>query len=768
MRAAVRLLVSDEVFAAPSEEGLAKLRLKHPPATVDPCTLPVPQPDSCLSVVEADVRKAIMSFPAGSSAGPDGLRPQHLKDLISCQEKGPDLLTALTGFVNMVLSGRCPEEVAPFFFGGRLIALEKKSGGIRPIAVGMTLRRLVSKCGSAFGVERMRSSLSPLQLGVGTPGGCEAAVHSARRYLQSMPAGHVMVKLDFANAFNSLHRRDMLLAVSHRLPELYSYSFSAYARPSVLFYGPYHLMSNEGPQQGDPIGPLLFCSTIKPLLESMVSELPLGYLDDLTLGGEQSVVAKDVERVAEVGQAMGLTLNINKCELMTEPGTVIQDPVLKSFKRIQVNEATLLGAPLTQGPALDQAWTERCDDLAKAVDRLQLIASQDALILLRASFSAPRVLHLLRCSPSVGHTALDKFDMLLRTALGQLTNCDLSDTEWLQATLPVRDGGLGVRRVSMLALPAFLASAASTSFLQNEILSDCAGLPDDPLVDSYTVTWSASFGAPPVGSASHKQAVWDRPGIVAIKDKLQTALTDPHLKASFLAATAPHSGDWLNALPIASCGLRMDDESVRVSVALRLGLSVCVPHTCPCGKDVDARGQHAFVCKHAPGRIQRHHALNDVIARSFASAGIPISKEPSGIYCDSVKRPDGITLVPWHSGRAMAWDVTVATTLADSYLQASSGTAAAAAEAAASRKEAKYADLPASYSFQPIAVEMLGPINESAIGFLRELGRRISAKVQDERHISFLFQRLSVTVQRFNSIILHDSFSPCSDLWPYE
>jgi len=78
-------------------------------------------------------------------------------------------------------------------------------------------------------------------------------------------------------------------------------------------------------------------------------------------------------------------------------------------------------------------------------------------------------------------------------ALCYLTNCDLSDTEWLQATLPVGDGGLGVRRVSMLALPAFLASAAGTSLLQHEILSDCAGLPDDPLVDSYTATWSASF-----------------------------------------------------------------------------------------------------------------------------------------------------------------------------------------------------------------------------------------------------------------------------------
>ena len=42
--------------------------------------------------------------------------------------------------------------------------------------------------------------------------------------------------------------------------------------------------------------------------------------------------------------------------------------------------------------------------------------------------------------------------------------------------------------------------------------------------------------------------------------------------ASFLAATARHSGDWLFALPIASCGLKLDDEAVRVAVGLRLGL----------------------------------------------------------------------------------------------------------------------------------------------------------------------------------------------------
>jgi len=49
-------------------------------------------------------------------------------------------------------------------------------------------------------------------------------------------------------------------------------------------------------------------------------------------------------------------------------------------------------------------------------------------------------------------------------------------------------------------------------------------------------------------------------------------------RAAFKAVRFPHGGDWLFALPIASCRLRLDDEEVRVAVALRLGLPVCVPH----------------------------------------------------------------------------------------------------------------------------------------------------------------------------------------------
>jgi len=65
----------------------------------------------------------------------------------------------------------------------------------------------------------------------------------------------------------------------------------------------------------------------------------------------------------------------------------------------------------------------------------------------------------------------------------------------------------------------------------------------------------------------------------------------------------------------------------------------------------------------------------------------------------------------------------------------------------------KYSDLPAPFSFQPIAVETLRPISESAIDFLRELGCRISSKFQEERRTAYLFQRLSVTVQHQRLLI---------------
>ena len=70
---------------------------------------------------------------------------------------------------------------------------------------------------------------------------------------------------------------------------------------------------------------------------------------------------------------------------------------------------------------------------ASPINNNNSVGSQDALILLRASFSAPRVQYLMRYSPSDNNHALQKFDNLLRVALTNITNSSLSDTQWLQA-----------------------------------------------------------------------------------------------------------------------------------------------------------------------------------------------------------------------------------------------------------------------------------------------------------------------------------------------
>ena len=49
-----------------------------------------------------------------------------------------------------------------------------------------------------------------------------------------------------------------------------------------------------------------------------------------------------------------------------------------------------------------------------------------------------------------------------------------------------------------------------------------------------------------------------------------------------------------------------------------------------------------------------------------------------------------------------------------------------------------------------------GPINESATSFQHDFGRRISLVSGEDREPQFLFQRISVAIQRFNAVLLHD------------
>jgi len=73
-------------------------------------------------------------------------------------------------------------------------------------------------------------------------------------------------------------------------------------------------------------------------------------------------------------------------------------------------------------------------------------------------------------------------------------------------------------------------------------------------------------------------------------------------------------------------------------------------------------------------------------------------------------------------------------------------------------QEDKYSGLAGDYLFQPIAVDTLGPINESTSDFFSLLVKKFSHHSGDEPETAVLFQRVSMLVQRFICVLLHDSF----------
>ena len=97
----------------------------------------------------------------------------------------------------------------------------------------------------------------------------DLAAAGARRYLAEISPDQVLIKLDVINAFNSVRRNAVLEAVALHIPELLAFTASAYCAPSLLQFGDEQILSEEGVQQGDPLGPLFFSLALNGPLQDL-------------------------------------------------------------------------------------------------------------------------------------------------------------------------------------------------------------------------------------------------------------------------------------------------------------------------------------------------------------------------------------------------------------------------------------------------------------------------------------------------------------------
>ena len=147
----------------------------------------------------------------------------------------------------------------------------------------------------------------------------------------------------------------------------------------------------------------------------------------------------------------------------------------------------------------------------------------------------------------------------------------------------------------------------------------------------------------------------------------------------------------------------------------------------------------------------------DIIWQEVEKTQTSASKEPMGLSRIDGMRADGVTPTPWSRAKPLAWAITVTDTYAASHIQATSTSSGAIADKSAKKKTTKYCNLTASHLFIPIAIETSSIWCSKSAQFIEELGKWITAITNEPLKTTYLFQSLSVTLQRGNAFTFHNT-----------
>ncbi len=772
IRGAVTLMSSTDTLAMNSRETYEELLKKHPHPSRN---LKFPsEPDGSIQPLQVDssmVQASICSFANGSSAGTDGLRPQHLKDIISLSagEAGRRALDAVTRLTNFMLAGKLNDEICELIYGASLCALTKKDGHIRPIAIGTTFRRLTSKIACYSVKSDMINYLLPRQTGFGVKFGSEGAVHAIRTYIRNpRNASKVCLKVDVSNAFNSVERDVMLTEIKTKVPQIYHYLRQCYLKPTFLAFGDKVIASKVGAQQGDPAGPLIFSLAIHPMVTQLNTELNIWYLDDGTLADTPDKVLSNLTFLKEKAKLLGLELNYEKCELYFCNGSIDTD-IVNSFKIIAPgirivsdDELELLGSPLHEN-GIENFARRKFDKIFLLINRLSSLQSHYAYFILKNCLAIPKLVYLLRCTPLWKYqNLLHEMDIQMKSALETLVNVQMNTDQWIQSSLPVNFGGLGIRSLLEISLPAYLASVNGVKDIVSTLINIQDYDSEIPFYAEALSIWSdINNGALPENPKS--QFSWDQINIKRIVSELN--FPNPVEQFRFQLLQNKMSGAWLNAIPSPNIGTFLNDDVIRTCIGLRLGTKICRPFECACGFAVDALGRHALHCKKNSGKFFRHANLNRIIHQSLASIHQSSLLEPTGLFRDDgQKRPDGITYTAWEKGRALVWDATCVDSLAISNMTGGTKHPGMASQKAAVRKHAKYSKIKQNYHLVAFAVETFGPWSKEAVDLINKIGSNLIRVTGEPKSKRYLIERISLAIQHGNAMSVISSIPKSSSM----
>lgn len=738
--------------------------------------------------------KGIKSFSSSSAGGPSGLRPQHLREMV-LEGEASGLACLLDGLERLLVScvnGSLPPQVMSVLCAARLFPLIKKSGGIRPIAVSDSLRRLMEKVMMAMPETRaVCERLLPVQCGFGAHNACEQiALFLQSKVNANLYGGRwVLVQLDVINAFNTGKRAAIVEAVRTLAPHLLPWACGS-LQPNNLLLGETWLVGSEGTQQGAPLSPLLFSL----LIQGAVAALPVGvnvwYLDDGTLLCSVPEADSALRSLLGTLSPLGAQLSLGPQAKTTvwgpgladdhSLGSLPDDSPLRSCKLIPYTPDSgvkVLGLPIHHPEGVSYVGALLGQTLAgmeECMGRIGLFPDpQIQHCLLRTCADACKVNFLLRGSESfLFPELLSRSEASLRSVFSRILGAEpLTDPQWEQVCLPMRLGGAGVRS------PTHMAGPARISALMNWHQRPIAGLQPPagdlmyPTMGRLLATLVSQVGPEmePIkgwlssgrvvgGDACHADQRWwsDQ-----ASQRRHLCLLDT-VSGRDLVRLDQQSGSlasgWMAVSPAIERDTRIAPSQYRCLLRWHLGIPLLPPSyegtKCPmgCGELMDVYGDHLVSCRRNK-QWERHSGVQTYLGRCLRAHCLPHRLEEAvdnnvgnGLRTD-------VTLCRWDRGADLALDIAVCHPCPLSMDVVTTESARSVLANRSTRKLAKYQPTCAGrgQTFSPFVLSTWGLFAPGAGNVWQEMVRKMGASRSGSfrmEEVASLHQGLSMALMK--------------------
>ncbi len=171
-------------------------------------------------------------------------------------------------------------------------------------------------------------------------------VHAARLYLQDIDPSKTILKLDFKNAFNSIHRDKVLAVVLDHAQGLSTHSSTQLIPHHSLCSGRIRHCYQQMECNRGTLGAtsLLFVHPPHAMGSQLQSELGFFFLDDGTVGGSVEDLRLDIEMVQRVGASVGLVLNTKLYPCLETSNTILS--YIPGAKIVNPSQLSLLGSSI--------------------------------------------------------------------------------------------------------------------------------------------------------------------------------------------------------------------------------------------------------------------------------------------------------------------------------------------------------------------------------------------------------------------------------------